>query len=175
MVLEKHDFYACCREVAIISDEINLDQQIRIYLKRLHVQLLSSYKPLDSTASKKILKQMLTIEEYYHNIPDLLSCITNIFLLGVPESFVESIGSVSKVHNLKSRNSTPQHLEEELSISLNAPSIAHCDDIVKSALSYMFGGSDWNFVRKARKDQLKTYIVSQGVDNLVRNAKQSKI
>lgn len=107
MVLEKYDFYACCRELAIMSDEINLDQQSRIYLKRLHVLLISSDKPLDSTASKKILKQMLTIEEYYHNIPDLLSCITNIFLLGVPESFVESIGNVSKVHDSKSRNLTP--------------------------------------------------------------------
>ena len=48
--------------------------------------------------------------------------------MGHNESYVESIRSKLKHHNLPNRNITLEHLEEELIVAWNGPEIPHCHE-----------------------------------------------
>ena len=54
--------------------------------------------------------------------------------MGYLESYVESMGSKMQYHNNKNRTLTQEHLDQEVMISWNGPSIADADKLVKCTL-----------------------------------------
>ena len=105
--------------------------------------------------------------DIYESIPDVMHCIVTCFLLGHNESYVESIGSNLKHHYPANRNTTLEHLEEEIIVAWNGPNIPHCDGIVKATIYNMHGAVEWHFHRKSSARRLKFVKISEAVDSLL--------
>ena len=76
-----------------------------------------------------------------------MQCIVCCYFIDHNESYLESTGSNLKAHNPPNRNVTLSHLEEEVIISWNGPSIQHSDLLVKETLNLMYGHDNWHFYR----------------------------
>ena len=128
-----------------ISDE-NLKEQLKIFLKRSHSFILKAGENLDSRA---LLVDFMRKPDLCESIPDVMTCVVTCFLLGHNESYVESMGSKLKYHNPEKRNITITHLEDEMTVAWNGPSIPHSDGLIKEAIDCMHGAGHWHFYRES--------------------------
>ena len=86
------------------------------------------------------------------------------------ESVVESWISVMEGHDTAVRNLDPNRLKYEMIVSINGPNVAHCQSIVKEAMSHYWGQSKkkedrcGHFVR--RSGNVKSWMVYKAVDGL---------
>ena len=144
-------------------------KQVHVYLKRLQPILKAAILVAKDNQidSRLILRQFMIEPNLYESIPDFMHCITTNFLLGQNESYVESIGSILKQHFLPNRNLRLDHLEEEVIIHWNGPSVPHCDDVLKETIDRMHG-SNWHFLRKTLASKLKFHKISKAVDTFVK-------
>jgi hypothetical protein len=77
------------------------------------------------------------------------------------------MGSVLKHLFPPNRNQPLKHLDQEVIIAWNGPSIPQCDRIMKDTIDRMHGAGKWHFVRTARPSKLRFSKVSEAVDNLL--------
>ena len=66
------------------------------------------------------------------------------------------MGSKLKYHNPEKRNITITHLEDEMTVAWNGPSIPHSDGLIH-----------WLFYRESSARRLKFFKVSEAVDSLL--------
>ena len=81
----------------------------------------------------------MTIPDLCSYIEDVMQCIASSFVLGLNESYIESIGSVLEHHNPKNRATSLHSVSNEVIISWNGPTIMYCDVIDRDTLYRMFG------------------------------------
>ena len=120
-VMEANDLVeSCCFITSISVSDFVLKEQLQQFLKCVHPFLVKLVKQ-GQESPPILLKKFMVKSELYSGIPDV-TC----FFKGHNESYVESIGSKLKHHNLPNRNITLEHLEEELIVAWNGPEIPHC-------------------------------------------------
>lgn len=126
-----NNFIPACRYTTYLEgvNDDSLEKQIKLFFKRLH-PILKAAKNEGEIDSRFILKQFMIRPDLYDSIPDYMHCVVTNFLIGQNENYVESIGSVFKQHFPPNRNVRLDHLDEEVMIHWNGPSIPHCDNIV---------------------------------------------
>ena len=142
-----------------------LTEQIKIFLRRIHSYLVAA-KDDKTFNSRAILVEFMIKPKLYDSIPEFMHCIVTCFLLGHNESYVESIGSKLKYHAPSHRNTTLDHLCQEVVVAWNGPDIPHCDNIVKDTIDHMHGVGRWHFQRTCSSNRLKFFKVPEAVDSL---------
>ena len=107
--------------------------------------------------------------ELFKDIEIILRVLARAAVCKSVESVVESWISVMEGHDTAVRNLDPNRLEDEMIVSINGPNVAHCQSIVKEAMSHYWGQSKkkdrcGHFVR--RSGNVKSWMVSKAVDGL---------
>ena len=86
------------------------------------------------------------------------------------ESIVESWVSVLEHHSSKIRNLSQERICAEAMIAINGPTVVNCDSVVAESLDSYWAAAKreggGHFIR--RSENVKSYVVSQAVDNLVK-------
>ena len=98
-VMEANNLTESCHFVIDIdvSDSVK-ENQLHLFPKRVH-----PYLQKDQECSRTILTNFMVKPELYNAIPDVMQCIVTFFFIGHNESYVESIVSKVKHHNLPHR------------------------------------------------------------------------
>ena len=147
-----------CKMVANLDDvpKESLQQHCCTFMERLHPFLNEVSSP-SSLDPRYILKQFMIVPKLYEMIPDVMHAISCCFLFGHNESYIESIGSKIKHHFPNHRNTSFEHLNEE---------VKHCDQFINEALDKMYGKTGWKFFRSSDPSKIKFHKISQAVDTL---------
>ena len=151
---------------ALVDTEVpdeEIQRQFKIFLTRVFPLLQA-----ENFRSKETLNKFMLDPALFDGIPDMMHAINVAVMTAPNESVVESQGSILKHHFPSNRNITLTHLEQEVKIHWNGPSLPHCDDIVKLTLDRIQGSNQWHFVRSSAVNRLKFYRISEAVDTYVK-------
>lgn len=150
--LERNKFSKCaqkvCRSVRDVDSE-ELQTQFYKLIKRLHmVTKDKSYKELEKTDSKELIKQFSKSKELYEGIELVLRATYEASVKLSVESIAESVISIYNLHNSKIRKIGEKTANDELFIAVNGPEIGEADNTLEAALNLHFSKNNgqWNFI-----------------------------
>ena len=149
--LEKNEFSKCCKKVCrSVQDVSSEEMQDQFYklIKCLHmVNKGKTYKELQQTNSKDLIKHFSTSPALYEGIELVLRATYEASIKLSVESVAESVISVYNLHNSKVRPIGEETLNDELFIAFNGPELGEADKTLSKALDLHFAsrGGRWHF------------------------------
>ena len=122
-------------------------------------------------SSMDILRKFLHPDENLaKDIEAVISVTESAAVVTLVEAVVEGWISVVENHSSKTRGLGQTSLEDEVTIAINGPDIAHCDSVVREAgVEYWkeskdLKNRDGHYIR--RSENIRSYLVSKSVDGL---------
>ena len=169
-----HLFVKAIRELPVrsldnVPDEI-LKAQFSLLLQRLET-LQQPCTLAENIDAKKLISLLLKMKEArYEGMEMVMQAVVAASTKFSVESVLESIVSRYEDHFDKTRSVGEEVALNEMEISINGPSIAHCNSVVRAAMNLYWiakkKSKSWYFVRSSATVDHVQFCVSKVVDRI---------